>query len=155
MIYNFDKLELLLTKLKINIRFVSSKDKYDCFYNPIKNGFAEIYFKINPKEIFNRNLKSDIIFFAAHELGHFILATKSQRRKKDYGIKGFNFKNNLNEVKAVMIQNFLLRSFGILKSKDLFYGIDIRIFIEENKKEILNWWKLDGKILAKQYVELL
>lgn len=155
MIYKFEKLESLLGLLKINIRFVTPKDQYDCFYNPIKKGFAEINFKIKPREIFNSNLKSNLIFFVAHELGHFILSSKSERRKKDYGIMGFSFKNNLNEVKAVMIQNSLLRSFGIIKSKDPFYGIDIRIFIDENKKEILNWWKAKGKKLTQNYIEMV
>jgi hypothetical protein len=165
---NYSKVLALLSTLGIKVRFTS--DKTTTIYKPLKNNGSEIiYSSISPGIIFdieNRTAKykEDICSFLLHEIGHFIVTPKQRRRREDYGIPetknsvddNYRFKYDLEELKAVMIENELKRLFGFKYAKNLAGGPNGNIyFYNNNKKLLMNWWESEGKLLAKTYAGLV
>ncbi len=162
---NYKKVLDLLFKLGIRIEFSNNyKNKY--LYYPLKNNCSKIIYQ----DTSGFNLFSDTLIinykrnlvcsFALHEIGHFIITPKQRRRRKDYGIPELNnekqFKYQIEEIKATMIENELKRLFNFKYKKDLYSGSNVpRYFINFHKKDIMKWWKLEGKILAKTYYDLV
>ena len=145
---------------------ISDNRNTSTLYYPLPNNRSKIVFQYfgrdsllfkEDKEI--NTIKLNACSFALHEIGHYIITPKQRRRKKDYGIPANaknNFKYDLEEVKATMIENELRRLFGFSFKKDLFKGSNVdRDFILDNKKKIMQWWEAEGKIITKTYADLV
>lgn len=161
---NYKKVLALLSKLGIRISFTTEKDS-DQIYYPLKDNKAKIvYANRSQMQLFGNDkaieeYRKDVCVFALHEIGHFIIAPKQRRRRKDYGIpERESDKYQLEEIKATMIENELKRLFGFKYAKNL-YGNGLtnssRSFIQDNKKKIILWWESEGRILAKTYFDLV
>lgn len=83
----------------------------------------------------------------AHELGHFLVAPKSRRYRKDYGIpaqaRGADRARwDMDESKARMVEHFLLARFGYSFKKDPLRLADSHY----QAKEVRRWWRTEGKL---------
>jgi hypothetical protein len=80
----------------------------------------------------------------AHELGHFVIAPRGRRYRKNYGILTTNNRNhdhwNLDEEKALLVEGALLRHVG-LKGMGL---IDLTY-----EKRVMSWWEQQGKHIVQ------
>jgi len=98
-----------------------------------------------------RNLNNNLARDLAHELGHYLIAPKTRRNRKDYGIpishrrgEKSNHYWDLDDAKADLVGHELLREFGfgsrITIGKDpissLRSGSTVEIY-----KEAHAWWK--------------
>jgi hypothetical protein len=86
-----------------------------------------------------------------HELGHFLIAPKSRRYKKDYGIPLKNWKNryknrdywDLDEFKAQLVGFYLLQHFKFTKNKKISWSHPTQF--RAIKKEAVEWFNEIGK----------
>lgn len=82
----------------------------------------------------------------AHELGHYFIAPKGRRHRKDYGIVGFGEKWDLDEAKAILVEHELLRFFGAKKVlKCPLSRVTLAFSIKEQKKSAIHWFNEQGK----------
>jgi hypothetical protein len=87
----------------------------------------------------------------AHEIGHWLVAPKGRRYRKDYGIKGDTLRWDLDEMKARIVEHFILQHFG--------FGDRIKILRDpiwrwrnsrstqhrQMRREALRWWQAEGQ----------
>ncbi len=90
----------------------------------------------------------------AHELGHFIVAPKRRRFKKDYGIPDernsrTTQQNNywlVDELKAQFVERHLLRYYKIPSKKNYFKIYPAGEINPKLYNKALTWWNWGGKI---------
>lgn len=168
---NFKKVFDLLRILNIRVEFYG--DKYDPTYFIGKDKVSVIqYSGLTIGRLFNLNktntlinIQLNIVNTCLHEIGHFIITPKQRRRRKDYGIpygkklssnKKIRDKYDLEECKATMIENELKRLFGFKYRKNLYDNSNVsNSFLQDNKKQLIQWWNAEGKIITKTYVNLI
>lgn len=90
----------------------------------------------------------------AHELGHYLIAPKGRRHRRDYGIVGFGEKWDLDEAKAVLVEHELLRFFGAKKVlKHPLSRVLLASFIKKQKKPALRWFDEQGKEMVRNILK--
>jgi len=112
----------------------------------------EIQIELRPKDLFHMSgsdLQDSIGRNLAHELGHYIVAPKGRRHRKDYGIPGTSTKRwAIDEGKAILIENYLLKRFGFgCRMRLLKYPVrsNRHRSVREHHREIEKWWREDGE----------
>ncbi len=99
----------------------------------------------SPRNLLLSNRQSnheDLIVSLLHEAAHFLVASTLRRRKLNYGIPEFEAVKrrarwNVDERRALMIDNYLQICFGITRTK------------AAPTKDLKKWWETEGFALAK------
>lgn len=87
----------------------------------------------------------------AHEMGHFLIAPKSRRYRKDYGIPTNVYRLGVeqgtwdfDEAKALLVEHFLLEKFGHPFKKNPLRTASGRFQVHANAAR--KWWRTEGKL---------
>lgn len=105
-----------------------------------KRGVINI--EVDIVSIFYKESQSEIVHNILHEIGHYLLASKTRRKKKDYGIPASSFNNywNTDEERAQVIANYL--------SKKLGFGSIKGTLNLNDDDDLRKWWNSAGKSMV-------
>lgn len=109
-------------------------------------------------------LANKVALTIAHELGHFLVAPKGRKYKKDYGIvtKDLSERSmyhwDLDEAKACLIHAYLLKHFRFDQRmkvlKDPLSSWRRRVpRIQKARREAWKWWNKEGQLLINNYLK--
>jgi hypothetical protein len=131
-------------------------DKGDPSYTPHKRKWkGTISLVVNMRTLVSKPETLARILGAqlAHELGHYIVAPKSRRRLKDYGIPSASSAPYwlLDEAKARVVEHHLRRHFG--DSHAMKDPLRLSRF-SRTRKAIAVWWRDTGRATVEQELNL-